>query len=344
MKILKIIAAIMAVFLFVTPVFAKSGCCSHHQGVCGCSCCDGSPLSATCRPYYPECNGSSSNQSPSSPTESIPQNSNQDNTSYQQTEQIVYPTWTPYPTAIPKSTPTATPSPTITSPITPTVEVSPTVDIPSPTITVFLNVTTATKTQEGGLGGIINGFFSGLFNLLTFNLFNKPAPTPTPIPSPVPTATPAPTITPTPTIVIAIGVRTKTSDCKINNTLPDRTCTPGDIISAATKEEICTSGYTKTVRNVPASEKNEVYAEYGIINHQTGEYEVDHLISLELGGSNDISNLWPEAADPRPGSHEKDKVENYLHDQVCSGIVPLQQAQQEIAVDWVSVYNQMLGK
>jgi hypothetical protein len=34
---------------------ARSGCCSHHGGVCGCGCCDGSSLSATCAPYYPEC-------------------------------------------------------------------------------------------------------------------------------------------------------------------------------------------------------------------------------------------------------------------------------------------------
>jgi len=36
---------------------ARSGCCSHHGGVCGCGCCDGTPLSATCAPYYPSCNG-----------------------------------------------------------------------------------------------------------------------------------------------------------------------------------------------------------------------------------------------------------------------------------------------
>lgn len=39
------------------------------------------------------------------------------------------------------------------------------------------------------------------------------------------------------------------------------------------------------------------------------------------GGSNNIANLWPEAASPKPGFHEKDQVENYLHDQVCSGAI-----------------------
>ena len=96
------------------------------------------------------------------------------------------------------------------------------------------------------------------------------------------------------------------------------------------------SGYSSSVRNVPTSEKDQVYAEYGIVHRTTGEFEVDHLISLELGGSNDISNLWPEAASPKPGFHEKDKVENYLHDQVCRGAISLQAAQQEIATNWLA--------
>lgn len=45
-------------FFSVKGVEARSGCCSYHGGVCGCGCCDGSPLSSTCAPYYPECGGS----------------------------------------------------------------------------------------------------------------------------------------------------------------------------------------------------------------------------------------------------------------------------------------------
>lgn len=137
------------------------------------------------------------------------------------------------------------------------------------------------------------------------------------------------------------GVQAKTSGCQAHNSLPDSACTPGDIIPSATKSVICKSGYARTVRNVPDSEKNQDYAEYGITHHSTGQYEVDHLVSLELGGSNDISNLWPEFASPTPGFHQKDLVENYLHSQVCSGAISLQQAQVEIATNWLTVYNQM---
>jgi hypothetical protein len=139
------------------------------------------------------------------------------------------------------------------------------------------------------------------------------------------------------------GHRTKTSGCAASGGLPDSACTPGDIIVTATKDVICVSGYSQTVRNVPTSEKDAVYAEYGIASHTAGDYEVDHFVSLELGGSNDISNLWPELASPKPGFHEKDKVENYLHDKVCRGQITLADAQREIATDWLKVYKEMLG-
>lgn len=140
------------------------------------------------------------------------------------------------------------------------------------------------------------------------------------------------------------GHQSKTAGCVASGGLPDRACTPGDIIPDATKDKICVSGYSSTVRNVPASEKDAVYAEYGITHHSAGEYEVDHFVSLELGGSNDISNLWPEAAEPQPGFHQKDKVENYLHDQVCSGSMTLEDAQRQIATNWLAVYNAMPNK
>jgi hypothetical protein len=141
-----------------------------------------------------------------------------------------------------------------------------------------------------------------------------------------------------------LGQRTKTSGCVVNGKLPDGACTPGAIIATATKAQICQAGYAKDTRNVPTAEKDAVYAEYGVRSHKTSEYEVDHLISLELGGSNDIANLWPEAAAPRPGFHEKDQVENYLHDQVCVGAISLDQAQIQIATNWLAVYDQMPKK
>jgi hypothetical protein len=155
------------------------------------------------------------------------------------------------------------------------------------------------------------------------------APTPTATASSPAAATPAP-----------LGQRTKTAGCTVNAALPDAACTPGAVFSGATKEQICKPGYAKSVRNVPESEKNQVYAEYGIAHHKAGEYEVDHLVSLELGGSNEIANLWPEAAAPQPGFHQKDRYENYLHAQVCSGAISLEEAQRRIAQNWLQYWQE----
>ncbi len=138
-----------------------------------------------------------------------------------------------------------------------------------------------------------------------------------------------------------LGVQTKTAGCKVNGTLPDKSCTPGAVFPEVTKDQVCTAGYARQIRNVPASEKDQIYAEYGVTSRQPGQYEVDHLISLELGGSNDAANLWPQPAQPVPGYHQKDQVENYLHQQVCSGRITLQQAQKQISTNWLDVYNQI---
>ena len=122
---------------------------------------------------------------------------------------------------------------------------------------------------------------------------------------------------------------------------PNPMLTPGEVLTTDASV-VCVKGYAGSVRNVPVSEKRQVYNEYATAYPQPqGTYEVDHFISLELGGSNDIKNLWPEPASPTPGFHQKDVVENYLHEQVCSGKLPLATAQQEIANDWYAVYLQI---
>ncbi len=125
--------------------------------------------------------------------------------------------------------------------------------------------------------------------------------------------------------------------------LPDTTMTPGAALDV-TAQDICVPGYSKRVRNVPSAVKQQAYAEYGIASHQPGEYEVDHLISLELGGSNAIANLWPESFQTQPwNAHVKDRLENELHRLVCAGQLDLATAQEEIAGDWVAAYLKRFG-
>ncbi len=71
--------------------------------------------------------------------------------------------------------------------------------------------------------------------------------------------------------------------------------------------------------------------------------EIDHIVSLELGGSNDIANLFPEPGSGKASYHVKDKLENKLHDLVCSGAMTLQAAQRGIATNWESIYKRVFG-
>ena len=134
--------------------------------------------------------------------------------------------------------------------------------------------------------------------------------------------------------------------------LPDATKTPGLADPALTKEVICKAGWsTKSVRNVPASLKRKVYKAYGLKGNHTGYCtgkqgcEIDHLISLEIGGANDLKNLWPE---PFSGTtwnaHIKDKYENLLHKLICSGTITLKEAQSEISANWIEGYKKRLGE
>ena len=135
------------------------------------------------------------------------------------------------------------------------------------------------------------------------------------------------------------GTITGTCHYRDAGQLPDPRCTPGSFDPAVTQanihKTICVTGYTSKVR--PPAEQTDrfkykvAYLVYGLLHRK--RTELDHLVSLELGGSNDAANLWPESpATPNP----KDKVENALHRAVCEGRVSLAAAQRAIASDWLT--------
>ena len=106
--------------------------------------------------------------------------------------------------------------------------------------------------------------------------------------------------------------------------------------------QVCVPGYAGSVRDVSDAEKAAVYARYGIA-WVPYRHEVDHLISLELGGSNAIRNLWPEPYAGRWGARTKDVLENRLHDLVCAHRLSLGSAQHQEATDWVAAYRRYVG-
>ncbi len=195
------------------------------------------------------------------------------------------------------------------------------------------------------LAGLLVLFLVGVLVFANKNQNNQNNPKVQVTPSPQASTTQS--ASPSATSNATLGKRTKTSGCMSVNGLPDKGCTPGDIDPKVTQDNIqstiCVSGYTKTVRP-PVTYTNNLKVkqiqEYSYSDTSLKDYEEDHLIPLEVGGNpTSEANLWPEPYTVTLNAHEKDKVENYLHEQVCSGKLSLQQAQLQIASNWEEIYK-----
>jgi hypothetical protein len=139
----------------------------------------------------------------------------------------------------------------------------------------------------------------------------------------------------------------------LDQALPNARITPGAlnpaVYQATIRETICVRGYSKTLR--PPEEYTERLKRlgirrYGYSDHRLRDYEEDHLVSLELGGSpTNPRNLWPQPHHVIGGwgSYAKDRLEDRLHTLVCRSRLPLQQAQRAIATDWIAAYKIYVG-
>ena len=130
--------------------------------------------------------------------------------------------------------------------------------------------------------------------------------------------------------------------------LPDPILTPGAANPSVTQDNIhktiCVSGWTSTIRP-SVSYTNRLKKQQMAAMHLPGkmsDYEEDHLISLELGGSPaDPKNLWPQPWTGQWNAHKKDVVETELNKQVCSGKLTLAEAQHMISTNWITAYTQL---
>jgi len=145
----KLILVVLTLFL-TTSVEARSGCCSHHGGVCGCGCCDGTGLSSTCRPYYPECNSAPAIVLPTATTKPAPTVTKIPTKTPTQ-KLTVIPTKVPSPTPKTSATPTATVTPLPTE--SPTNTTTPTGAIQGSETSLPSNVGAGLAT--GGIIGVI---------------------------------------------------------------------------------------------------------------------------------------------------------------------------------------------
>lgn len=120
--------------------------------------------------------------------------------------------------------------------------------------------------------------------------------------------------------------------------VPRRQLTPGAVRSVA-KSDVCAGSFQQAFV-VPVALQRRVFEEYGIRNARPDAYEVDYLITPELGGAADIRNLWPEPYSATVwNARVKDALEDRLHRMVCDGDLDLATAQHDISTDWIAAYK-----
>lgn len=143
---------------------------------------------------------------------------------------------------------------------------------------------------------------------------------------------------------VLLGHRTRTSKC-VRSARPDRHCSPAAYYARLTKRVICSSSFrTGKIRNVPQAEKFRVEREYGMAAAYYGHtIEIDHIVPLELGGSNAIANLFPEPGSGRANYHVKDTLENRAKAEVCDGRLSLRAARRGFAKNWEALYRRLFG-
>jgi hypothetical protein len=100
---------------------------------------------------------------------------------------------------------------------------------------------------------------------------------------------------------------------------------------AATRAAVCSTGYARAHRSVPYRVRDRIYDAYGLPRGSRRGYVIDHFIPLELGGTNDPANLWPQS---RSEAHRKDRDEDRLRAEVCAGEISLDAAREEIRRLW----------
>jgi len=135
--------------------------------------------------------------------------------------------------------------------------------------------------------------------------------------------------------------------------LPDLAKTPGVARPGLSKATICATKWGTDARHVTQAMKDQVFALYGYSGNDDAHCEpdpkghrceIDHLISRELGGADDVQNLWPEAYGSSPyNAHLKDKLENRLHKEMCAGHIGLKAARDMLVNDWRKAYRVYYG-
>jgi hypothetical protein len=135
------------------------------------------------------------------------------------------------------------------------------------------------------------------------------------------------------------------------------------VTQATIQQTICTSEFTDIV-GLSIAYADPIKARLLSSGHLPGtaqNYELDHLVPLNLGGSpTSRRNLWlqpygdaahplkdtdkwPDDGSVAAGARQKNSVETLLNKEVCEGKLTLKEAQEQIRTDWFALYKERIG-
>jgi hypothetical protein len=107
-----------------------------------------------------------------------------------------------------------------------------------------------------------------------------------------------------------------------------------------TVADVCGARPTERPQPIPVAVHKAVFKRYGADFTRAAEYELDYLITPELGGTSDARNLWPQPFMRTIwNAYVKDELELHLHRLACAGTIDVATAQREIATDWIAAYK-----
>ena len=152
------------------------------------------------------------------------------------------------------------------------------------------------------------------------------------------------------TVLLLLGFIVTGAACASD--IPNLDITPGVVRAGLTKAKICSIKWGKDERHVTQAMKQQVFEFYGYTGNDDAKCvpagkrhcEIDHLISRELGGADEINNLWPQAYGTSPWNAVlKDTLENRLHKELCAGKISLKKARDLLVNDWREAYKIYYG-
>ncbi len=123
---------------------------------------------------------------------------------------------------------------------------------------------------------------------------------------------------------------------------PNPKLTPGSVRAVSTRE-VCERTDFDLDPKLAAENVRSVYRAYGINVHAAASYQVEYLINPQLGGDDEMANLWPESSESTLwNATAKDDLERHLQRMVCGGNIGFSEAQHDLASDWIAAYRKYL--